>query len=737
MNRIVCLSAIIVANAFCTFAQDLTDVPQSQKLNAITSRPAIEKVYGNLPLSFERNDGQAGPQALFVSRSPHVNILLSTEGLTLNLSHRDRSGIKVLSQHPGATPRVDGNSVYGFQFKFLSSNAAPGVVGLDELPGKSNYFRGRVPQKWLRNIPTYARVRLCDVYPGVDVIYYGNSGQLEYDFSVAPKTNPDVIRFRADGALGVSVEANGDLLLGFGTESVRLNKPVAYQEAQDGHHLVASRYVVETNGEIHFALGPYDRERTLIIDPVLNYSTYLGGSFDDGVLGLAIDKAGNAYLAGFTDSPDFPVTPGAFQPTCQGNCVVDGDAFVTKLNAAGNAVLYSTFLGGSSSDEAAAIAVDSAGNAYVTGETFSGDFPLTTSAFQSIQGGDFDIFVSKLDPTGSTLLYSTYLGGTGDDLGTSIAADNSGNAFIGGRSFAFLQPNNFPTTPGAFQTSTVSVATGIVARVATRASGTASLVYSTYLGGSGVDEVFDLALDSTDNAYVTGEAESLDFPVTPGAFQAKCNPVTACSDAFVTKLNPQGSHLVYSTYLGGSSTEDGNGIAVDAESHAYVVGDTQSTDFPVKNAFQKTNHGGTNAEDAFLTKLNLTGSKLEYSTYLGGKDDDVAFGVAVDPRGNAWVTGITQSTNFPLRNPIQNTNAGATDVFVTRFNEAGNNLVFSTYLGGSNLDLGLRIRADSTFHAYVAGRTFSLDFPVTPGAFQTTSTSGAGFVTKICIFFCP
>ena len=737
MNRIVYLNAIFVAIAFYTFAQDLADISQSQKLNAITSRSAIEKVYGNLPLSFERNDGQVGPQALFVSRSPHVNILLSTEGLTVNLSHRDRSGIKSLPNRSGAFPRIDANSVHAVQLKLLGSNAAPSVLGLDELPGKSNYFRARDPQKWLTNIPTYARVGLCDVYPGVDVIYYGKGGQLEYDFSVAPKTNPDVIRFRADGAHGVSLEADGDLLLRFGTESVRLKKPIAYQEAQDGHHVVDSRYVVEPDGEIHFALGLYDRNRTLIIDPVLNYSTYLGGSFDDGVLGLAIDKAGNAYVAGFTDSPDFPVTPGAFQPTCQGNCVVDGDAFVTKLNAAGNAILYSTFLGGSSSDESAAIAVDSAGNAYVTGETFSGDFPLTTSAFQSIQGGDFDIFVSKLDPTGSTLLYSSYLGGTGDDLGTSIAVDNSGNAFIGGRSFAFLQPNNFPTTSGAFQTSTVSIATGIVARVDTRASGAPSLVYSTYLGGSGVDEVFDLALDPADNAYLTGEAESLDFPVTPGAFQTKCKPATACSDAFVTKLNPQGSHLVYSTYLGGSSTDDGNGIAVDAAGHAYVVGDTQSTDFPVKNAFQKTNHGGVNGEDAFLTKMNLTGSKLEYSTYLGGKDDDVAFGVAVDQHGNAWVTGITQSTNFPLRNPIQKSNAGANDVFVTRFNEAGNNLVFSTYLGGSNLDLGLRIRADSTFHAYVAGRTFSVDFPVTLGAFQTTSPSGAGFVTKICIFFCP
>jgi hypothetical protein len=737
MKRMVCVSAILVAIAFSTFAQDLTNNTQSQKLNAMTSRPEIEKLYGSLPLSFERNEGQAGPQALFVSRSPHVNVLLSAEGLTVNLSHHDLSGSKGLPNRAGTPRQKDGNIVQAFRLNFVGSNNAPSVTGLDELPGKSNYLRGTDPQKWLRNIPTYARAKLGEVYPGVDVIYYGNGGQLEYDLSLAPNTDPHVIRFRVDGAESASVATNGDILLKSGSETMRLKKPVAYQQANGVRHLVQSRYVVGRDGEIHFAMGPYDRRRTLIIDPVLNYSTYLGGSFDDGVLGLAIDNAGNAYVAGFTDSFDFPVTPGAFQTTCKANCTANGDAFVTKLNPAGNAVVYSTFLGGSSSEEAMGIAVDSAGNAYVTGETFSDDFPLTPSAFQSTRGGDFDIFVSKLDPTGSTLLYSTYLGGTAEDVGASIAVDNSGNAFVGGYSFAPLLPNNFPTTPGAFQTSTTSFATGIVARIDTNASGAASLVYSTYLGGSFNTEVFDIALDSGDNAYVTGPTESLDFPVTAGAFQTQCKPVSACADAFVTKLNPQGSQLVYSTYLGGSTTDDGNGIGVDAAGYAYVVGDTNSTDFPVKNAYQKVNHGGTNGFDAFLTKINQAGSDLVYSTYLGGRDDDHAFGVAVDPYGNAWVTGFTDSINFPLANAIQKKYAGSTDVFVARFNEAGNRLLFSTYLGGSNNDLGLRIRADSTFHAYVAGRTFSVDFPVTPGAFQTSDTSGSGFVAKICVFFCP
>ncbi len=722
MKRTLHLSLILLASSLLI---------SGQTAPSIGPHAAVKSTYGSLPLSFEPNLGQAASPALFVAHAAHANILVTAEGLI------------VASSSPAISrqPRFEPGSIHTFQIKLLGSNAASTASAADALPGKSNYLRGSDPGKWLRNIPTYARVRVKDIYPGVDMVYYGKNQQLEYDFSVAPQTDPGQIRFRIEGAEHVSVARNGDLLLNVANGTARLKKPYAYQTSEGGPHQVRAGYVLDADGVIRFAAGPYDRKRTLIIDPALDYSTYLGGSFQNDINGLAIDSAGNAYVAGFTTSTDFPITPGSFQTTCQANCTVDGDAFVTKLNATGDALIYSTYLGGTSSDEAMAVAIDSAGNAYVTGETFSSDFPLTASAFQSTPGGDFDIFVSKLDPTGSTLLYSTLLGGFADDNGTSIAVDNAGNAFIGGHSFALSLPNNFPITPGAFQTSAPGNDIGIVARVDTNASGAASLVYSSFLGGSFVTEVFDLALDSSDNVYVTGETESTDFPVTPGAFRTQCifKMGSSCSDAFVTKFNPLGTAAVYSTYLGGSSTDDGNGIAVDAAGHAFVVGDTRSTDFPLKNPFQKVNRGGVNGEDAFVTELNLTGSKLEHSTYLGGNQDDVAFGVAIDASGNAYVTGITESHNFPLKKPLQSTIVGQflDHVFVSRFNEAGNKLVFSTFLGGSGLDVGLRIRADSTSHAYVTGFTDSTDFPVTPGAFQTTNSSTSGFVTKICILVCP
>ena len=517
---------------------------------------------------------------------------------------------------------------------------------------------------------------------------------------------------------------------------LRLKKPVAYQEERGTRKLIDAGFVLNGANQIAFRLGTYDHSRTLVIDPQLTYSTYLGGTVDDGITAIALDGEGNAYVTGFTNSPNFPVTPGVVQPV---SCKC---AFVTKINATGTALVYSTFLGGGD-DEGFGIAVDTSGNAYVTGETGFDSFPTTAGAFQSANGGDFDAFLSKLDASGSTLLYSSYLGGNGEDLGTTVAVDNSGNAYVGGLTCPGcigLSTDTFPTTPGAFQTAFGGGSQdGWVAHFDTTKSGAASLVYSTFLGGSPVDSVTDIALRDT-RVYATGETESTDFPVTPGAFQKACAVATqGCADAFVAQLNHDGSALIYSTYLGGTGTDDGNGIALDAKGNAYITGDTRSLDFPTKNPVQATNHGGTNGEDAFVAKLNPTGSALIYSTYLGGSGDEVGFGVAVDKFGNAYATGLTYSTDFPTRSPIQAANAGAIDVFVSKFNEAGNHLVFSTYLGGSQNDLGLRIRVDSCRAAYVAGWSESSDFPTTPEAVQTTSGGGFrdGFVTKIQILPCP
>jgi hypothetical protein len=418
-------------------------------------------------------------------------------------------------------------------------------------------------------------------------------------------------------------------------------------------------------------------------------------------------------VTGITSSTNFPTTAGASQTTNQG--VVD--AFVTKLNPAGSGLLYSTYLGGSDYDQALGIAVDVAGDAYVTGYTFSRNFPITAGAFQTTNPGTSYAFVTKLNPTGSGLLYSTYLGGEAT-FANAIAVDDAGDAYVTGRTYA-----NFPTTVGAFQTTTQGSYDAFVTKLNPTGSG---LLYSTYLGGTDYDVGNGIAVNAAGDAYVTGTTYSTDFPITAAAFQP-----TGSYDAFVTKLNPEGSGLLYSTYLGGSSYDYGNGIAADAAGNAYVTGYTYSPDFPTTaGAFQTTYHG---SYDAFVSKLNPAGTGLFYSTYLGGSNTDAGQGIAVDAAGDAYVTGYTASTNFPTTaEAFQTTNQSSYDAFVTKLNPAGSDVLYSTYLGGSGNDFGYGIAVDAAGAAYVAGVTNSTNFPTTLGAFQTTNQgSYDAFVTKL------
>ena len=458
-----------------------------------------------------------------------------------------------------------------------------------------------------------------------------------------------------------------------------------------------------------------------MIDPLLVYSTYLGGSGGDQGNSIAVDGSGNAYVTGVTDSTDFP-TVNSMQSTNGG----DYDAFVTKLNPTGSALIYSTYLGGDGIDDGNGIAVDASGNAYVTGRTDSTNFPTTASAFQPTIGGIYgNAFLAKLNATGSALVYSTYLGGSGDDSGNSIAVDTSGNAYVTG----YTDSTNFPATAGAFQPTIGGMFdNGFVTKLNPTGS---ALVYSTYLGGSGDDSGQGIAVEASGNAYVTGSTDSTNFPATAGAFQPTIGGMF--DNGFVTKLNPTGSALVYSTYLGGSGNDSGNSIAVNTSGNAYVTGYTDSTNFPVTaGAFQPTIGGMF--DNAFVTKLNPTGSALVYSTYLGGSGDDSGNSIAVDTYGNAYLTGITSSTNFPTVKPLQSSyGTGQSDVFVSLLNPNGSALVYSTYLGGSpTADTGLGITVDGSGNAYVTGYTGSTIFPTTAGAFQTTyAGEGDAFVTKI------
>jgi len=750
------------------------------------SQARVTESYGRIPLSFEANTGQTDSQVKFLSRGSGYTLFLTGSEAVLSL-HRGRSSPGPLNagtlsrfgvgspvarhsffnvaafppffqsparalaesslekpQYRTTAPGLQGQSADVLRMKLVGANPMAKLMGLEELPGKANYFIGNDPNKWRTNVSTYARVRVHDVYPGVDLVYYGNQRQLEHDFVVVPGADPSSITIGFEGAEKLSLDSQGNLVLAIKDGEVRFRKPLAYQELSGLRRSIAAGYFIKSANEAAFQVGAYDTSRPLIIDPVLAYSTYLGGSSQDDGLGVAVDGAGNAYVTGCTTSTNFPTTSGALQSTAHsvsfaftGPCL-GSEVFVTKLNPTGSAPLvYSTYLAGSFSDVGLAIAVDAGGNAYVAGQTNSSDFPTTPGAFQTsfVQAGGcfsacpcFNGFVTKLNPSGSGLVYSTFLGGSGTDYADSIAIDGAGNAYVGGNTQSF----DFPTTSGAFQTTVTGVtgaSCGPDAGFVTKLNSTGSaLVYSTYMGNGG-GGVGGVAVDSSGNTYIAGRRNSPgNFPTTSGAFQTTFGG--GSNDGLVVKLNPTGTGLVYATYLGGNGDDQASAIAIDSLGDAYVSGLTNSTNFPTANPLQAANGGDY---DAFVTKINPFGTGLVYATYLGGNGFDQAFAIAIDSLGDAYVTGITHSTNFPTVNAIQPAFGGSGDAFITKMNSSGIGLVYSTYLGSNGQDAGISIAVDTAGNAYVTGATASANFPTTSGAFQTMFGGGTfdAFVAKV------
>lgn len=664
-----------------------------QGAGLLPSSPLIQARHTDLPLRFEVNQGQAPSSVDFIVRGGEYPATL-------------QSGEAVLG---GAPARMR-----------LSGARATRAEGLDPLETVTNYFIGSDPSRWRTGIRNYSRVRYRDVLPGVDLVYSGNAGRLEYSLTFAPGTDVGAVSVAFDGVTAARAGPGGELILGTASGELVQTRPGAFQFAEGRKIAVPVRFRIDAPGRIGFIAQHYDRSSALIIDPVLSFSTYVGGrEWDEGV-GMALDASNNVYVAGWTTSPNLP----ARGPQRKfGGGRVYGDAFVFKLNSTGTKLLYCTYLGGDGDDDAWALAVDAAGAAYVTGATASADFPVTARALQSWLPGQASAFVAKLDASGGRLVYSTYLGGDRQDKGLGIAVDSSGSAVVAGRTTS----SNFPVTAAALQKTNLGRDDIFVAKLDPAGN---TLRYSTLIGGSGDDWANAVALDSSGAAYLTGFTQSPDFPVTAGAPQSTFYGGTG--DGFAAKLNPAGSALVYSTFLGGPAEDFGRAIAVDAGGSAYVGGRTASPTFPITTGAFQTRLGGK--DDCFVTKLDAAGS-LAYSTFLGGSEAEQIEGLAIDPSGAAHVVGLTRSQDYPLTaGALRSSLEGIQKAMVTKLSPDGSSLLFSSFLGGSGgTDIAINVAADPAGNTFVMGLTKSIDFPITRAAFQRKFRGGRGdvFVARI------
>ena len=597
------------------------------------------------------------------------------------------------------------------QVRFEGADKGAALEGVEPLAARANFFVGQDSSEWRTGVPTFQKILYHSLYPGIDLTYSGTEDHIKSEFTVAPGADPRLIRLAYSGTL--SIAASGDLIARQAGSELRERAPEIFQETAAGRVRVAGRYHLIGEHTAGFEVDPYDASLPLVIDPVISYSTYLGGTGMSAATGLAVDAAGNLYVTGWTEALDFPIV-GAEQPANHGGV----DAFVVKFNSTGTALFYATYIGGGGDDRGAAIAVDSSGQAYVTGSTTSTNFPLV-SPIRGTLGGSKTAFVLKLNAVGNLLLYSTYLGGTSWDTGNAIAVDGSGNMYVAGDT----QSINFPVL-----TAVQPLLGGGMDAFVTKLTPVGAIAFSTFLGGAGNEHAAGIAVDRSGNVYVAGGTYSANFPLVA--------PIQAINggsqDAFVAKLAPSGSPILYSTYLGGNgigTVEQANALAVDSSGNAYVTGVTNSSNFPVTSGAFQTVFGGV--QDAFITKINPAGNTLVYSTYLGGTSFDWATGIRIDSSGNAYVAGYTSSGDFPAVNGVQAAFGGMYDAFVTKLSAAGNALAFSTFFGGSGSDVANAIVVDGTGNMFVGGQTSSLDLPLHNPIQSSNNGGSTGWVARL------
>jgi hypothetical protein len=675
-----------------------------------SARLQVEASYGNLPLSFEPNRGQTDSRVKFLSHAGHRTLWLTNDEAVLAVGRRPRAHLSNGRGSEKSRPANESAPAV-LRMKFVGANANPRIAGEARQQGTVNYFIGR-PEQWRTKIPVYSRVRYSSLYPGIDLIFYGNNRELEYDLVVSPGADPRQIKLGISGAENLRLDADGNLILKTAAGDVVQQKPRIYQRRGNNLVAIAGEYVINTKEEISFRLGSYDRRAAVVIDPVLRYASYLtgGGDEDDGGTGIAVDSSNRVVVAGWTCSGSFPGENGPANPGCV-------SAFVTKLDFTGSTMVFTAFVPGSVFFDNVPLALDAANNIYIAGSTngntFGEDtFKPTAGAFQGTFGGKTDAWVAKLNSTGTRLIYATFLGGSGDERTGGIAVDSGGNAYVTGTTTS----KNFPVTAGVFQSecklkSDGTCASAFVTKL--NADGSHAL-FSSYLGGHGTQSGQGISLNSSGNAFVVGGTDAKDFPTTAGSAQ----PVPAGGeDAFVAQVSSSGSHLNFSTFLGGAGADVGNAIALDSSGNAFITGRTQSKNFPIKNAFQP----GCSGECSFVSKLNTNGG-LVYSTFLGNGGGR-GTGIAVTRAGEAYVTGepgpnfpITQNVFQRVQGPQLFDNPPGGSIFITKFSSTGQ-LIYSSYFGGG-LD-SPRVALDPSTNAYLTGLvSFGGTVPATPGAFQ-------------------
>ena len=645
----------------------------------------------SLPLFFIPNHGQMASGVRFAIQTPELSAGFTTHGVVFK-----RGGGEV-------------------HLNFQGAHTNPIVSGQDELPGRANFLLGDDAREWKKDLPLYSKIQYAGLYEGISAVFMIDGHRLKSEYSVTPGSDPHQIVLNYEDASSVAINKEGSLEIRAAGVEMTEQAPVAYQIDAAGKHIaIESHYHLLDSHSATFELGDYDHALPLVIDPVISYSTYFGGSGTSAVTGIAVDSSGNLYVTGWTDSTDFPIA-GAAQATNHGGV----EAFVAKLNASGSALLYATYIGGRSDDRASGIAVDSSGNAFVTGSTTSTNFPLVAAAHNVFAGGR-DAFIFKLNSVGNTLVFSTYVGGSGTDQGTAIALDTLANAYVAGDTTS----TDFP-----IQSAVQSAFGGKTDAFITKLTPAGLVLFSTYLGGGADEHAGAITVGSNGNIYVAGGTFSSNFPVV-GAFQSSSG---GSQDAFVTRLAGTGSPMFFSTYLGGTggalgTPEEATGIAADSNGNVYVTGVTNSSNFPTTaSAFQTTFAG---SQDAFVTKINSAGT-IAYSTYLGTFGLEWANGLAIDTAGNAYIAGYTSASSFPRVTAVQNTFGGLYDAFVSKLNPAGNGLTFSTFLGGTGADQANAIALDTNGNIFVAGQTSSFDLP-TQGPIQAHNTgSVTGWVTRL------